>query len=178
MGLSTLAVAAAVFLPVAATAQIDTGVTVAVDPASDEVVLGDSFEISVAVANTADAPTPPLAIHIDITDPASDGSVDPEDWTSTLTKSLGAVDPGTARTLTWTLQPISAGRYSIYAVALSSGGDDGALSNIATVTVDDQRSLDPGGILPVAIAMPSVIGGLLLFRLRRRGARSDLPAGV
>lgn len=52
-------------------------------------------------------------------------------------------------------------------------------ADIATVDVADQRTLDPGGILPVALATPTLIGGLLAVQTRRnhrgrqRTGRSD-----
>ncbi|MDH4076217.1 MAG: hypothetical protein OEW29_09800, partial [Acidimicrobiia bacterium] len=77
----------------------------------------------------------------------------------------------------WQLQPISPGTYSIYAVALSAGVDNTTVSNIATVDVADQRSLNPGGILPVAIAAPAITGGLLALQTRRRH-RTKHPNGA
>ena len=163
---------ALLLLPVAgAAAQISDDVSLSVTPAVTEVVLGESFDVTIEVTNNGTERTPPLVIHIDITDPASASSVDPEDWTSTLTQIFGVVEPDQTGTVTWTLQPISPGAYSVYAVALSPGVDNSAISNIATVRVADQRSLNPGGILPVAIAAPTVIGALLAYRTRRYRGR-------
>ena len=141
----SLAVATVVGSPFGATAQISEPVTVTVNPSSTDVVLGESFDITIDVANTGAEATPPLVIHVDITDPTSQRSVDPEDWTSTLSRTVGAVEAGRTDTLTWTLQPISPGTFSVYAVALSPGIDNSSISNIVDIDVADQRSLDPGG---------------------------------
>lgn len=166
-------------VPMAAGAQIGDAVTVAISPTDNPVVLGESFEVTIDVTNNGGEATPPLVIHIDITDPRAEGSVDPEDWTSTLSKAIGEVDAGATRTLTWRLQPISRGTFSLYAVALSPGVDNTTVSNIVTVDVADRRSLDPGGILPVAVAAPAITGGLLALQTRRRrrsaGSASSMP---
>ena len=147
-------------------APIDEAVSVVIEPTDSAVVLGESLSISVTVTNDGDDPTAPLVAHIDITDPGQDNSVDPEDWTSTLSKSVGVLDAGESRAVAWDMQPISGGTFTVYAVALADGDDGLAVSNAMIVTVDDRRSLDPGGILPIAIGMPTFIGALLLVRVR------------
>jgi hypothetical protein len=149
-------------------AQVAGAVTLTIDPASASVVLGESQKLSIEVANTANEPSPPLVIHLDIADPEVSKSVDPEDWTSVLSKPIGVVEAGATRTVDWEVQPITSGTFMVYAVALASGVDDLAVSNVTTVEVVDQRSLNPGGILPVAITTPAIVGVLLATRLRRR----------
>ena len=101
-----------------ATAQSTEGVTVEIHPAATDGAVGDTFDIEVTVVNRGPEITPRLAAHIDVTDPGSESSVDPEDWTPTLTRAVGALAPGTQVTLRWKIQPISAGSYVLYAVAL------------------------------------------------------------
>jgi hypothetical protein len=43
-------------------------------------------------------------------------------------------------------------------------------SNVLTVSVEDQRSLNPQGVLPVVIIVPAAVGALFLSRLRRNRA--------
>lgn len=140
------------------------GVTVEIAPVARSVTLGDSLGVTVTVTNASDQPSADIVIHLDITDPASSSSVDPEDWTSTLTKRLGVLQPGETRTVDWDIQPISPGTFSAYAVAISPDATDLAASNVLAIDVADQRSLDPGGILPVAIGMPALVGALLVAR--------------
>jgi hypothetical protein len=169
LGLAALAAFAA---PVHA-APPPSNITVEITPASKAVVLGDSLHLTVTVTNTSDQPTADLVIHLDITDPSSSSSVDPEDWTSILSKPVGVILPGDTGTVDWNIQPISPGTFSAYAVAISPDTADLVASNVLTVDVADQRSLNPGGILPVAIAMPALVGALLLTRAlaARRAAR-------
>lgn len=147
--------------------------TVEIAPARKSVVLGESLDLTVTVTNTSDHASADLVVHLDITDPSSSSSVDPEDWTSTLTKPLGIVQAGATATVDWNIQPISPGTFSAYAVAISPASDAVVASNVLTVEVADQRSLDPGGILPVALGMPALVGALLLTRTlaAKRAAR-------
>lgn len=174
--LATAVLTAAVWMllsPVGAQGLDD--VTVTIDPTQSSVVLGESVDLVVTVINSGDGATAPGAVHLDITDPTSSRSTDPEDWTSTLTRSIGRMDPGTTRTVSWTIQPISPGSYTTYAVVLSTGSETIVASNALRIDVEDERSLNPGGILPVAIGAPVFVGGLFVWQLtasRRRGVRS------
>jgi uncharacterized membrane protein len=151
-------------------------VDLVVEPTSVDVVLGQDLDLTISVTNVGSDPTPPLLVHIDITDPEKASSVDPEDWTATLSKPIGALESGATRTVDWRIQPISGGTFALYAVALSPGVDAVAASNVVTVDVADQRSLDPNGILPVAIAAPAVVGALLVVQTQRTRRRSRASA--
>lgn len=162
-------------VPQAASGSIGEDLTVTMSPAASDVVLGDAFDIRIDVTNTGAAPSSSLVVHIDITDPTSAESVDPEDWTSTLSKPIGALGPGESTYVDWQLQPISPGRFTLYAVSLSANDDSAAISNVVTVDVTDRRTLNPEGILPVAIGVPALIGGLLVLQIgrNRRTSRRD-----
>jgi len=167
-----------------ATASLD--VTVAVEPATTSVVLGDSLDLQITVTNSGAAATPPLVLHLDILDPDSDGSVDPEDWTTTLTRSIAEIPPGGSTDVPWTVQPISAGTFTVYAVVVRPTGAGLSASNVTEVTVEDKRSLNPGNILPLSLGAPVLVGGALavqLFSVRRSDRRgrkrpAEIPVGV
>jgi uncharacterized membrane protein len=141
-------------------------VTVRIDPPAASIKLGESLDLQITVTNQGDTPSPPLVLHLDVTDPDRSTSVDPEDWTSTLSKKVGVVAPGDSATLDWRIQPISGGTFATYAVVISPGADDLASSNVAQVDVAEQQSLNPGGILVTAAGTPVVVGALLLLQLR------------
>lgn len=145
--------------------------SVSIEPATATVVLGDTFDVQVSVTNATGAATEPLAVHLDVTDPAAETSVDPEDWTPTLNRTVGSVAAGETATVRWALQPIAGGTFAVYAVALSQGSDSLAASNVHLVTVQEQRSLNPSGILPLAVGAPALVGALLLVQVRRSRRR-------
>ena len=150
--------------PQRASAQSLENIEVIVDPVQSEVVLGETIDIEITVRNHSTEPTELLVVHIDITEPASSSSVDPEDWTSTLSKQVGVIEAGAGKVVRWRVQPISGGQFVLYAVALTPGASDVASSNVLAIDVIERRSLNPEGILPVAIAGPVIVGGLWLLQ--------------
>ncbi len=171
-------VVAAVAMALPALAQSVGDIAVEVRPGSAEGAVGDQFDIEVIVANRGAEESPPLAAHIDVTDPRSESSVDPEDWTPTLTRPVGRLAPGKQVTLRWTIQPISPGNYLLYAVALVADREAApaaAVSNAVPVAITERRSLNPSGVLPVVLAVPLVLGGAILLR-RRQFVRSEREA--
>jgi hypothetical protein len=154
-------------------------VTLRIEPTNSSLTLGENLDLRIGVTNNGARPSPPLVIHLDITDPDRSSSVDPEDWTPTLSKVVGVVAPGDTVIVAWNIQPISSGTFATYAVALSPGIDDLATSNVLQVAVADQRTLNPGGILFVAIGAPALVGALLLLQIRlarRTRSRPDVRA--
>lgn len=165
--LATLALAAVAILPTPATASpLDDSISVSIEGSASSLVLGGDLELAITVANNGSEASPPLIVHLDITEPTSTGSVDPEDWTATLSKQVGVIDAGDTAVVDWRLQPISGGDFVIYAVAISPGLDDLASSDLAAVNVVSKRSLNPGGILPVAIGVPGLVALLLVAQMR------------
>ena len=174
--LAGLALSVAVLAVGPAGAQATTGVTVEIAPASASLLLGESFEIDVVVTNRSETMTPPLAVHIDVTDPGRASSVDPEDWTATLTRHAGSLRPDTQQTLRWSLQPISGGRFVLYVVALDTEQTPDALvaaSNGIPIDVTERRSLNPGGVVPVVLAVPILLGAALVVRRRLTAGSAD-----
>ncbi len=159
-----------------ALAQSEAELVVEVTPARIDATLGDSFDIEITVTNAGAQPTVPLVAHIDITDPAQSTSVDPEDWTETLNQSLGVIPSGESRSVSWTLQPISPGTFSLYAVTLSGESEEVSASAATIIDVAFSQTLNPEGVLPVVLAGPLVIGALLFMVMRR--ARITEAAGT
>ncbi len=141
-------------------------VSVTIDPQKRSLDLGDDLAVQVNLRNEGTQASVPLVVHLDVVDPSRSTSVDPEDWTSTLVKRVGTVAAGDTAAVDWRIQPISAGRFTVYAVAVSDDGAELAASDVLAVDVADRRSLDPGGILPVAIGEPVLVGALLLLQVR------------
>lgn len=141
---------------------------VRVAPESLQTGLGSTEVIEVLVSNSGTQRTGMLSVHIDITDPQSEFSVDPEDWTPELTQLLGSVDPGDSVSLTWELQPITAGSYFLYAVVFEEGSLEVATSRAVVIEVLSNRILNPEGVLPAVIGVPAVVAFLLGLVTRRR----------
>ena len=96
------------------------------------------------------------------------------DWTPrtpTLTRTTAPVEPGGEVTESWSIAPIQGGDFVLYAVALDldAGGEPTMLtvSNGVPVHVDEKRSFNPRGVLPLSVAMPVLVGMALIWRYRR-----------
>lgn len=146
-------------------------VTVELRPATSSIRLGKSLDLRVIVTNGGAGATTPLVVHLDITDPSRSTSVDPEDWTSTLSKRIEPLAAGRSATVRWRIQPISSGAFTAYAVVLAPGVDKLATSNASQIVVTGKRALNPGGILVVAIGVPSTVGALLALQVTRSRSR-------
>ncbi len=152
----------------------ESGLAVTVEPERLSTGVGVEAEVNITVANNTAEPTADLALHIDITDPTGEGSVDPEDWTPTLTRFADPLGPGERVTQTWKMTPISPGDFVLYAVALSTeAGVEPAIpsvSNGVPVHVAVERSFNPQGVLPVALGVPGLVGIAWIWRFRRQRA--------
>ncbi len=84
---------------------------------------------------------------------------------------LAQVPAGGSTTITWSMQAVNAGSFGVYVAVISpppsvSPPTTGKALHIA---VAERRTLNPGGILPLALGIPALLGLLTLgLRLRRR----------
>ena len=152
-------------------------ISVRIDPPDATVKLGETLPLRVTVANKGADQLPELVIHLDVTDPTKSTSVDPEDWTSTLSKKVAPIAPGGSGVVEWNVQPISDGEFAAYAVALSPDRHSIAASNAASIHVTHQQTLNPHGILAVALGVPALLGALLLLQ-RSMSRRPRSAAGL
>lgn len=150
---------------------------IAVDRATVAVHVGDRFALSQALTNTGTAPSEPMLAHLNVASLTSDVYVDPEDWSASRSKPVPSIPPGGRVTLDWQVQAVNAGSFDLYAVLLpngpaSAGGGPLVVSPPVHTTVAGRRSLTAGGALPVALAMPILLGLLAAaasLRHRRSG---------
>ena len=144
--------------------------TVTVTPERVSTSVGTPVEVTISIINCGSEPTPELAVHLDITDPRANDSVDPEDWTPTLTRSGSVLGAGEELTVAWTISPIQGGDLVLYVVAVDANSSIEpttlVVSNGVPVHVDEKRSFNPQGVLPLALAMLALIGMALIWRHR------------
>ncbi len=172
MMVRALLVAAVAALAFAAPALPAEGVTVSVDRVAVDASLGHAFVVRSTVANNRAAPASGLIAHLNVLSLRGDVYVDPEDWSSSRTRYLAPIPAGGSTTLAWKLDAVSPGQLGVYIAALQqTGASAPSTSPIVRVTVADRRTLDAGGILPLALGIPAALGlGTLFLRhARRRG---------
>jgi hypothetical protein len=171
LGSGAAAFLAALALASAAGAQFDPSVTV--DRTRISTGLGDTFSFRTTIANPAATATSVLIAHLNILSLRDGLYVDPEDWSSKRTWYLGSIPAGGSRTITWKLKAVNGGSLAAYVAVLpqDSRTRPPTTSPSVEITVAEQKTLNSGGILPLALGVPALIGvlagGVGVVRRRR-----------
>lgn len=148
-------------------------VSASVDRTQISTDLGRTFGFRTTIANDGSEPADGLIAHLNIVSLTGDVYVDPEDWSTHRTRYLSSIGPASSTTLTWRLKAVSSGSFGVYVAVLRSGGDPHApiATPLVTVDVAGRTTLNAGGIVPVALGVPLILG-LLAIGLRLRGRRA------
>jgi hypothetical protein len=170
-----IALALAATLALAEASSAAAGVGVAVDRPQVTVRLGEGFGFHSTIANQGTRPVAGLVAHLNVVSLRSGVYVDPEDWSSERTQFLAPLRPGASTTVSWTVKAVNSGDFAVYVVvvpsrgALASGDRRLAVSGPVAAHVTEHRTLNAGGILPLALCVPGLLGALTVgTRLRRR----------
>jgi hypothetical protein len=131
--------------------------------------LGQSFGFGTEVRNTGTTPLTGLVAHLNVVGLSSGIYVDPEDWSEQRTKSLAPLGPGESTNLSWDVKAVTGGRVAIYVVVLPARGPL-AVSPAMAVRIADTKDLNSGGVLPLALGVPALLG-MATLALRRRRTR-------
>lgn len=148
-------------------------ISVTVDRGQIFTGLGDDFGFRTTIANQAETSTPALIAHLNILSLRDGVYVDPEDWSSQRTWYLGTIPAGESRTIKWNLKAVNGGGLAAYVAVLPQNNPARAPATSPTVEIDvaERRTLNSGGILPLALGIPGfvglVAGGVRLARRRR-----------
>jgi hypothetical protein len=170
-----LAVVLAVALLAAAPAAAAQGppIAVSVDRTRITTRLGHSFTFDSTLVNRANVPVPGLIAHLNVLSLRPGVYVDPEDWSSHRTRYLALIPPRGSTTVKWQVKAVNAGSIGMYVAALPANGTAvrPATAPMVRITIADRKSLNSGGIVPLAFGLPMLLAGLLVvLRVRRRAA--------
>jgi hypothetical protein len=144
---------------------------VRVDRTSISTSLGHRFVFRSAISNHGTSAARGLIAHLNVLSLRPGLYVDPEDWSSHRTRYLRPIPAGGSVTIDWRLQAVNAGSLGVYVAVLPRSGAPSppVTGPIVHVSIAQRRTLDAGGILPLALAMPALLLALFLgLRLRRR----------
>jgi hypothetical protein len=172
-----LVLAGAITGPVSAVPASAPGVQIAFDRATVVLGVGDRFALPSVLTNTGTAPSEPMLAHLNVASLTDDVYVDPEDWSASRSKQVPSIPPAGSIFLDWQLQAVNAGSFDVYVALLpngqaSAGAGPLVVSPPVHLTVAARKSLSAGGALPVALAVPILLG-LLAAAARTRHRRSD-----
>jgi hypothetical protein len=135
--------------------------------------LGHNLVFRTRVANHASNTTGSLIAHLNVLSLRNGVEVDPEDWSTHRTRYLGTIPAGGSKTITWQVHAITTGRIALYVAVLPQAGVDTPPTTSPTVqlVVAERDTLNSGGILPLALGIPGLLGlmagGARLARRRR-----------
>jgi hypothetical protein len=166
-----LAVVAAV-LVLAAGAQAGDRMSVTVDRTAIATQLGHKFHFRSTFRNASAVPAAGLIAHLNVLSLQRSVYVDPEDWSSHRTKFLPPIPAGGSITVTWPMEAVNHGKFDVYVTLVPQRtiGRPPAIGPTVRIAVADRKTLNSGGILPLALGIPACLG-LLTLGLRRRRAR-------
>ncbi len=158
--------------------------SVSVDSTSISTKLGRRFSFQTTLVNRGSAPASGLIAHLNVLSLRDGVYVDPEDWSSHRTRYLPTVSAGGSKTITWKLEAVNAGSFGVYVAVLPQSGPPSPPTTGPTirVAVAERRTLDSGGILPLALGIPAALGlawiAVRLGRSRSRTSRFGKRAGT
>jgi len=130
---------------------------------------GQKVTFESTVRNTGDRPLPDYVAHLNILSTDKSVYVDPEDWSEDRTKFMAPLAPGESANLNWKVKAVTGGRVAIYVAVLPQAGRP-AISPAMNVRIEDTKDLNSGGVLPLALGVPALLGAGTVV-LRRRRAR-------
>lgn len=171
--LAVLGLLAALALPTApatATTSPTAGLEVTVDHSTISTQLGHRFEFSSTVRNPGPR-VEGLVAHLNVLSLRAKPYVDPEDWSPQRVVFLDPIPAGGSVTLRWPMTAVNSGTFGVYVTVLDRNPGTAPAPNSPTVVVHvtERRTVNPGGILPLSIAVPTLLGAVVVWlRLRRR----------
>jgi hypothetical protein len=171
---AALVVAARTIAERQAEAQENTGVTITLSESERSTLTGNEFTFTSEITNEGSEKTTPLIANLDFV--AIDGTtyVDPEDWSGQRTVSVAPISAGESVTLTWGVKTVLEGDVAAYVAvlpALPELADESplAVSTALRMHVEEDRKLNPGGVLPTVMAVPLLlVMGFAGIRVVRR----------
>jgi hypothetical protein len=147
-------------------------VTVTNDRTAVATKLGRKFTFHSRIENSGTTPARDFVAHLNVVDLTGHTYVDPEDWSSQRTRYLRPIPPGGSTTVAWPMNAVNAGTIGVYVAVLTRGGAPvrPTTSPPLRVRIEDRRTLNSGGVLPLALGIPAALGllGLAVRASRRR----------
>jgi len=145
-------------------------VTVNIPAGPVETSIGQPFTLSGAVRNDTGQPLDGLIAHLDVVSTHPNVYVDPEDWSGQRTVYLPRLAPHSVQPVSWRGRVVNEGDFVLYVVVTSTTGEaDVAASSGLRLHAAGVRTLDAARVLPVVLAVPTLLTVLLaMVGVRRR----------
>jgi hypothetical protein len=148
-------------------------IAVTVDRTTISTSLGHKFFVRSRIANNGGSAVSGLIAHLNVLSLRPDVYLDPEDWSSHRTRYLPAIPAGGSVTIPWTMQAVNAGSIGVFIAVLPQNGEPRppATGPTVHVSIARRKTLNSGGILPLALGIPALLAALSIgLRVRRRAS--------
>jgi len=148
-------------------------IAVTVDRTTISTSLGHKFSVRSRITNNGGSAASGLIAHLNVLSLRPDVYLDPEDWSSHRTRYLGVIPAGGSVTINWNMQAVNAGSIGVFVAVLPQNGEPRppATGPTVHVSIARRKTLNSGGILPLALGIPALLAALLVgLRVRRRAS--------
>lgn len=138
------------------------------NPASPQ--MGDHLKFHAIIRNGGTAPVDGLIAWISLVriDAGHEQPVDLEDWSAHKAVTAQSLAPRKTLETDWTIRLIQSGRYRMIVSAVSGNGTQLTASPFADFTVRTKPVVESRRVLPIAIGMPLLLFGIILWRARKQ----------
>jgi hypothetical protein len=145
--------------------------TVQLDRTHVSTGIGKKFTFTTTVRNEGEQALSGLVAQLDVLSSDPGVYVDPEDWSAQRTRYLAPIPAHGATKIGWTVTAVNGGSITV-AILPRHGSGSIAVSVPLRVDIAKRRTLNSGGVLPLALGLPALLGlSALGTRVRRRRSR-------
>jgi hypothetical protein len=149
-----------------ASAQANAGTPLEIETSANQLSgsTGDYVKLPAVITNTSNKPVQDMTAYVTLveTTQGQQAPVDLEDWSAHRAVTVGSLAPGETHNASWDLRLIKGGDYVVYPAVIAGRTDRPAVGPEVPLSVASHQSLNPGGVLPVALGVP-ILAGLVLF---------------
>jgi hypothetical protein len=162
------------FATAASATQVDDGTSLKIETPTNPLsgIAGQYVNLPATITNTSDKPVKDVVAYVTLveTTPSQQAPVDLEDWSAHRAVTIDSLAPSESQNAAWELRLIKGGEYVVYVAAIEKGSSQAAVGPVVPLSVTAQKNLNPGGVLPVALGVPILVGTALFVPVfwRRR----------
>lgn len=130
--------------------------------------MGDHLTFHTVIRNDGTVPIDGLIAWMSLVqiDKGKEQPIDLEDWSAHKAVTARSLPPGKAVRTDWPIRLIQAGRYRVIVSAASRNGTQLTASPFADFTVREKPVVESRRVLPIAIGVPLLLCGMILWRVR------------
>jgi hypothetical protein len=149
-------------------------VSITVERTQISTQLGGKFAFRSTITNDGPATATALIANLNVVSLRDGVYVDPEDWSSQRTHYLDPLPAGASTAITWHVHAVNHGVLGLVVTVLPEHGVGlpPPTGPLIRLTVAERKTLNSGGILPLVLGVPALIGVLALCVRHYRGRRA------